>query len=144
MNFVEAIGRRGYALRNTQDAAHELYHAITCGVRLERDGGAWMQREELNTCIETKFPGIERWWNEVEARVVERLVCERLGKETELLTFEAALMLSIHEAANFGVPHTSFERTVEYAKRFRSSKRARAAVDLMLAYALAEERADRR
>jgi hypothetical protein len=136
--FIKALRRHGYQLRNTQDGAHELYHALTSGTFLDgRDRG---QREKLNKRIEEVFPGIDRWWNEVEARVVERMVCARLGTENELLPFDKALRLSIEEAEYFSVPVATFEKTVQFATVFGTTKRARTAVDLMIAYALNEER----
>jgi len=135
-DFRHALGLRGYSLKNSQDGAHELYHALTCGLPLH--GGTWFERECLNYAIERRFPGIERWWNEVEARVVERLVCTRLGAEDELLGFDEALYLSLDEAKHFGVPYASFASTRRYAITFGTSKRARAAVDLLLAYAKRE------
>lgn len=138
-SFVGALRASGYGLRNTQDGAHELYHALTCGIPLP--GSGRQQREKLNDAIEELFPGMERWWNEVEARCVERLVCARLGREDELLDFDRALRLSIEEATHYDVPVTSFDKTKEYALKFIESKRAKAAVDLMLAYALKEDEA---
>lgn len=137
--FRAALAHRGYRLRNTQDGAHELYHALTCGVPL--GGGGKGHREKLNDAIESCFPGgIDRWWNEVEARCVERLVCKRLGTEHELMQFDRAILLSIEEAEYFSVPTVPFERSFVYARAFINTKRAHAAVDLMFAYALREER----
>lgn len=142
-SFVRALSRRGYVLRNAQDGAHELYHALTCGLPLngaEDEGGRRWQREVLNDAIESYFPGIGRWWNEVEARCVEQLVCKRLGRESELMTLDAALFLSLQEADHFHVPAATFAESKAYALKFMESKRARAAVDLLFAYALAEEK----
>lgn len=136
-SFAETIRRSGYQVRNDQDAAHELYHALTCGIYLP--GGGMLQRENLNDVIEERFTGLDRWWNEVEARAVERLMCERLGTIHQLLSFDRALLLSIEEAEHFGVPVVSFEKTKKYALKFIESKRAKSAVDLMLAYARREE-----
>lgn len=136
--FLRALSAGGYGLRSSQDAAHELYHALTAGVLLVSED-RW-HRETLNDAIEEKFPGIDRWWNEVEARVVERLVCARLGDEAALMPYDAALFLSTQEAIHFGVPHRPFDETREYARAFERSKRARAATDVILAYAVRELR----
>lgn len=136
--FTRALGRRGYNLRSSQDGAHELYHALTSGVLLAGEPWNSWQREELNCAIERKFPGIDRWWNEVEARVVERLVCRRLRDERALRAYDKALELSIEEAEHYGVPHRPFDETVDYARAFETTKRARAAVDVILAYAARE------
>lgn len=130
--FTAAINKH-YVVRSVQDAAHETYHALTCGIRLPLE--RW-NRENLHEALEERFGyKLAMWWNEVEARGVEWLVCQKLDARYPFGSLECGLYRSQEEAEHYGAPYIGHGRTVEYAKHFITTKRARTSADLVLAYA---------
>lgn len=110
-------------------AAHECYHAMLHQKRLAR--GPWSNMR-VNSAIVADLPRFaDRLSEELEARVVEQIVCRALGAPCEPL--EHTIDVMVRESAAYDRVAVPFEPMLRAARKGVASPRLQAAADRLLA-----------
>ena len=124
--FVAAVRERGSDATTVRDAAHEAHHALDAGL-----SDLW-EREAIHEALCEKRSGAHLWLAEIEARVIEQLVCEALGADPGG-SLDHWLCVSAMEAIKYRLPFAGHAISLRYAERMRSDAKVLAAYEAVLA-----------
>lgn len=128
--FLAAVRAMGSDAADVRDAAHEAHHALTSGLKQ-----TWT-RDRIHDALMDRFERVRAnlWLHEIEARVVEQIICKKLKVKTEPL--DHWLAISAMEAIKFHLPYTHPAEASRIARQFQ--KQAGTAVSVKNVLFLAE------